>query len=203
MITVPGRHGQRPLNAAVLGAAGASLVFWGLKGLHPWLPGVAAIVVGVLLALFGLVAVGWATAFLLGVVFATAGSVLAHLLHLWVAPIAVLFLGFGLFAGMTNHRRLSVVLPPLFAGFFAAWGAAISWASNLRGARLVKLLDVDWGLGVAGVLAFALLALSFERERRQKLRLAARRQRMDDEKLKAELAGRQAKYQRAIDQAKS
>ena len=64
VITVPGRHGQRPLNAALLGATGAGLVFWGLRGaVHPWVPGAAAIVAAVLLALFGLVAVGWATAF--------------------------------------------------------------------------------------------------------------------------------------------
>jgi len=50
-------------------------------------------------------------------------------------------------------------------------------------------------------LAFALLALSREREHRKKLRLAARAKRMEDEKLKAEIASRQAKYERAIDQA--
>src|SRR5262249_29222114 len=98
-ITIPGRHGQRLLNAAGLGGSGAWLVFWGLRGLHPWLPGIAAIVAAVLLALFGLVAVGWATAFLLGVIFALAGALAAHLLHLLIAPIAVMFLGLGLYAG--------------------------------------------------------------------------------------------------------
>ena len=202
VITVPGRHGQRPLNAALLGATGAGLVFWGLRGaVHPWVPGAAAIVAAVLLALFGLVAVGWATAFLTGVLLAAAGSLVAHALHLWIAPVAILFLGFGLFVGMSNHRRLSVVMPPIFAAIFVAWGAAICWAPNSRGAKLVQLLDVDWVLGVAGVLAFALLALSLEREHRKKLRLAARAKRMEDEKLKAEIASRQAKYKRAIDQA--
>src|SRR5262249_60760302 len=69
-ITIPGRHGQRLLNAAVLGGSGAWLVFWGLRGLHPWLPGIAAIVAAVLLALFGLVAVGRAPAVPLPGIFA-------------------------------------------------------------------------------------------------------------------------------------
>lgn len=200
-ITVPGRHGQRLLNAAVLGVGGGCLLYWGLRGLHPWAPGVAAIVAGVLLALFGLVAVGWATAFLLGLIFAVAASFAAHLLHLFIAPIAVLFFGLGLFAGMTNHRRLSIVMPPIFAGLLAAWGAAITWAPNMRGAKLVWLLDVQWVLGVAAVLTVALLALALEREHRRKRRIEAQAERMQDEQLKAELAARQAKYQRAIDQA--
>jgi hypothetical protein len=120
----------------------------------------------VLLALFGLVAGAWATAFLLGLLFALAGSFVAAQLHLWIAPIASAFFGFGLFTGMTNRRRLSVVLPPLFAGLFAAWGAAICWAPNLRGAKLVQLLDVDWVLGLAAALALALLALARRREPR-------------------------------------
>jgi hypothetical protein len=172
-----------------------------IKRSIPQLISIVAIVAGVLLALFGLVAAGWATSFLMGTIFAAAGAYLAVTLHLWIAPVAILFFGFGLFFGMTNHRRLSVVVPPLFAGLFAAWGAAISWASNLRGAKLVKLLDVDWTLATAGVLAFALLALALEREHRKKLRLEARAKQMEDEKLKKELAARQAKYQRAIEQA--
>jgi hypothetical protein len=200
-ITIPGRHGQRVLNAAVLGGSGAWLVFWGLRGLHPWLPGISAIVVGVLLALVGLVAVSWATAFLLGLLFALAGGLVAHLLHFFIAPIAVMFLGLGLFAGMTNHRRLAVVMPPVFSGFFVAYGAAISWASNLRGAKLVQFLDVRWVLGGAVVLALLLLAVALEREHSKKLRLEANAKRMEDERLKREIAARQARYQRAIDQA--
>ncbi|MGZ6143183.1 MAG: hypothetical protein ACXWLM_07580, partial [Myxococcales bacterium] len=121
--------------------------------MHPWVPGVAAIVAGVLLALFGLVAVAWATAFLTAVVFAFGGFLLAQQLHLLWEPIALLFFGVGLFGGMVNHRGLSLVLPPLFAALFAAVGAAICWAPHWRGAKLWQLNDVDWVLGLAGVLA--------------------------------------------------
>ena len=211
VVTLPGRHGQRPLNAALLGGAGAFLLFFGLRGaLHApaagavhgaWVPGVAAIVGGVLLALFGLVAAGWGTAFLLASLFACGGYFLAQHFHLWWHPIALLFFGVGLFGGMVNHRGLSIVMPPIFAGLFVALGAAICWAPHWRGAKLWQLNDVDWVLGAWGVLSFVLLGLALERNYRAKVRLAARTKRMDDEKLQKELASRQAKYNRAIDQA--
>lgn len=191
------------LNAAVLGGGFAALLFFGLRGfsLHAWVPGVAAIVAGVLFSLFGLVAVGWATAFLIGLTFAAGAAFAAHELHLWWEPLAALGFGLGLFGGMVNHKGLSLILPPLFSALFTAVGCAIAWAPNKRGAKLPQLLEVDWVLGLAGVLAFVLLAFSLERNHRWKLRMAARTKRMDDEKLKRELESRQAKYKRAIDQA--
>ncbi len=199
---MPGRHGQRPLNAALIGGAGAALLFFGLHGvLHAWVPGVAAIVAGVLLGLFGLVAVGWATAFVSAVLLASGGYLLAPHLHLPWLPIAAAAFGLGLFGGMLNHRGLSLVLPPLFAALFTALGAAICWAPHWRGAKLWQLNDVDWVLGLWGVVAFILLALSLERAHRAKLRLAARTKRMDDEKLEKEIASRKAKYERAMAQA--
>ncbi len=196
-VTIPGRHGQRLLNAAVLGCGAGALAFLGLRGVaHAWVPGIAAVVAGVLLALFGLVAVGWATSALLALLFAAGGSLAAQALHLWWPPVAVLCAGLGLFAGMVNHRRLSVVLPPLFGAVFVAVGAAISWAPNWRGAVLWQLNDLDWVLGLAGVVAVILLALSLEREHRKKLGLAARTRHMEDEELKKKLAAKQAAYER-------
>lgn len=200
VVTIPGRHGQRPLNAALLGVGGGALVFQALR-LHPWLPGVGAIVTGVLLALFGLVAVGWATALLTALLFAGGGFLIATALHVVAVPIALAAFGLGLFVGLVNHRALSLVYPPIFSALFAAVGAAVAWAPNKRGAKLVQLLDVRWTLGLAGLLAIALLILSFERDFRARKRFAAREKHLAEQKLQAELAARAAKYQRAMDQA--
>lgn len=181
----------------MLACGAAALVFFGLRGhLHDWVPGVAAVVSFVLAALFGLVADGWATAALVAAGFAGSAVLAAHALHLLALPLAALFGGLGLFAGMTNHKRLSVWLPPLCSAAFVAWGCAISWAPNWRGAKLWQLNDLDWVLGFAGVCAVILLALSLEREHRKKLRLAARTKLMADEELKKKLAGRQAAFAR-------
>ena len=196
LITLFGRHGQRLLNAALLACGGGALAFFGLRGLHAFAPGVAAVLAFVLLAVFGLLAEGWATAAVVGVLFACAASLGAVALHLWWPPAAVMFAGIGLFIGMVNHLRLSVWLPPLFSAAFVAWGCAIAWAPNWRGARLWQLNDLDWVLGFAGVCAVVLLALSLEREHRKKLRLAARTKGMADAELKKKIAGKQAAFAR-------
>ncbi len=156
----------------------------------------AAIVAGVLCGVFGLVAVGWATSALVALAFAFVGSLVAHHLHLYIAPVAVLCAGLGLFAGMVNHKRLSVVLPPLFAAAFIALGCAISWAPNWRGAVLYQLNDLDWVLGLYAVSLAVLLALALEREHRKKLRLAARTKHMEDEQLQKKIAAQKAAYER-------
>jgi hypothetical protein len=202
VITLLGRHGQRPLNAALLGCGASAVAFFGLRGaVHRWIPGVTAVIAFVPFVLFGLLAEGWAAAVVVGLLFAGASSLVAHALHFFWLPVAAMFFGLGLFAGMVNHKRLSLWLPPLFSAIFLAWGCAISWAPNWRGAALWQLNDLDWVLGFAGIAAVVLLALSLEREHRKKLRLAARTQRMDDEDLKAALAEKQDSYQRAIDKA--
>ena len=184
------------LNAAVLACGGAALAFFGLRSLHAWAPGIAAVLAFVLLALFGLVAEGWATAALVALLFAGAASLGAGALYLWWLPAAVMFFGIGLFVGMVHHRRLSVWIPPLFSAAFIAWGCAIAWAPNWRGAALWQLNDLDWVLGLAGICAVVLLALSLEREHRKKLRLAARTRGMADEELRKKLAGKQAAFSR-------
>lgn len=199
IVTVPGRHGQRPLNTALLGGGAAALALYAL-GDQGWLPGVVAIVASVLLALFGMIASGWATALLVAGMAATAGALIARALQFLWPPVAAIFAGLGLYAGMVNHQRLALVLPPIFAALFAVVGAAIAWAPHWRGAHLGLLNDVDWTLGIAAGLAVALLALSRERERRRKQRIAARTKQMDDDELVTRLATQKEAYQRAFDQ---
>lgn len=188
-VTVLGRHGQRPLNAAMLGAAAFSLAFFGLRGvLHAWLPGAAAVVAAVLAALFGSVADAWGTAFLLAALLGAAAAAAAQAVHLAWAPIAAVGASIGLFVGITRHRRLSVLLPPVFAGILAAVGAAIAWAPNRRGAFLWQLNEVGWVLALALAIIVPLFAISLERDRRRTRRLLARTREMDDEDLKKKIA---------------
>jgi hypothetical protein len=201
-ITIPGRHGQRLLNAALLGCGAGALAFFGLRGAtHVWIPGVTAVVAFVLLSLFGLVAGRWATSAVVALLFAAAASLGANALHIFWPPVAVLFGGLGLLVGMVDHQRVSLVLPPLFCALFTAVGAAISWAPHWRGAILWQLNDLDWVLGLAAILAVILLALSLEREHRKKLRLGARTKRMEDEALKKQIDSKKAAFQKAYDRA--
>ena len=200
VVTLLGRHGQRPLNGALLGGAAALLMFFGLRGLHGWAPGVGAIIAGVLAALFGFVAVGWGTAFLMAAMLATGAGFAAHLLglhpFLGAAPAA----GIGLFLGMANHVRLSLWLPPLFSALLATLGATIAWAPHGRGASLYLLNDVRWVLGVAAGLLVPLLALSFERDYRKRKRLAARTKQMDDDALAKKVASQRSAFERSMKQ---
>jgi hypothetical protein len=202
LITLLGRHGQRPLNAALLSGAVVSVALFALRGaVHAWVPGVVAVIGGVLAALFGLVAPGWGTAFALAAILGGAGALLAWKLGLWwlagFAPLA----GIGLFVGISNHKRLSFLLPPLFSALFIALGAAIAWAPHQHGARLWQLNEVTWTLGLALLLVFPLLAVSLEREYRRKRRLAARTREMADTELKKKLASQKAAYQRSLERS--
>ena len=193
LVFVLGRHGQRPVNAVMLGGAAFTFAFLGLRGvLHAWLPGAAAVIAAVLGALFGFVADGWGTAFLVAAAFGAMAGIAAQALKLAWPPIAAVAGSAGLFVGMTRHQRLSIVLPPLFAAAFSALGAAIAWGPNWRGAALWQLNDVDWVLALAAALALPLLALSLQRDRRRRQRQAARTREMDDEELERKLAARRA-----------
>lgn len=201
-ITLLGRKGQRLLNAVLLGGGAVALSLAGLRGaIHVWVPGVTAVVGGVIFALFGLVAARWATALVIALLLAAGGALAAHQLHLFMLPVAMLLGGVGLFIGMVNHKPISIGLPPIFAAAFVAWGCAISWAPNWRGAKLWQLNDLDWVLGFAGVAAVILLGLSFEREHRRKLRLALRAKELEEAALQETLESRKAAYQRVLDQA--
>ncbi|HUJ29301.1 MAG TPA: hypothetical protein VLW85_24950 [Myxococcales bacterium] len=204
VITLPGRHGQRPLNGALLGGGLFALAFFGLRGvLHAWVPGIVAVVAGVVIAVVSIVEVGWSTAVVVGGIFTGIGAVAARHFGIPVWGLAPLAGGFGLLVGVVQHKRVSVIVPPLFASLFVALGAAISWAPHWRGAKLWQLNDVDWALGLWGVLAFVLLALSFEREYRKKLRLAARTKMMEDEELRKQLDRRREAYNKAFEKLRT
>ncbi len=184
VVTVPGGHGQRPLNAALLGGGAFALSFLGLRGVgHAWLPGVTAGTA--LVAAVGLAAVAFVLARAIG-------------MPLWAAlpPSAVL----GFVVGMFNQKGVSLFLPPFFAALFATVGATVLWAPHQRGAGLWQLNDVSWALGLFGVLFAALLAVSLEREYRKKLRRKLGTPRMGDEALKKQLEAKKAAYQRAFEQ---
>jgi hypothetical protein len=199
VITALGRHGQRPLNAALLGGGAVALALFTLRGaVHLWIPGVVAVIGGVLAACFGLAVLVWGTAFAMAAILGGAGALLARRLGLsWVVGFSPLA-GMGLFAGVTKYQRISVFLPPIFAALFAALGAAIAWAPHQHGAKLWMLNDVEWTLGLAVLLLFPLLALSLEREHRRKRRLAMRTREMADSELKKKIASQKAAYDRSL-----
>ncbi len=198
LVTLPGRHGQRPLNAALIGGGVFAAALFALRGaVHPWVPGAVAIVGGVVAAALALIATRWGTAVAVAALLAAGGVPLARLLDLhWIAGVAA-GAGLGLFAGMVNYRAVSLLLPPAFSALFVAVGAAIAWAPHQRGAVLWQLNDVRWTLGAAGVLFAPLLALSLERDYRARLRLKMRTKQMEDEELKKRIAARQRGYERA------
>jgi hypothetical protein len=184
--TVLGPRGQRPVNAAMLAAGMFAAAFFGFRGAgHPWLPGVAAVIAGMLGLLLGAIATTWGTAGLLALVFGAAAAAAAHAIGLLWPPIAVVGASIGLFVGVTRLRKLHVALPPLFAAAFAALGLAIGWAPHQRGAALWRLMDVDWVLGLFVALAIPLAILAVQRERR---RLAAEARGGGDEDLKKAIA---------------
>ena len=148
-------------------AAGMFAVgFFGFRGVgHPWLPGAAGVIAGVVGLLLGIIATTWGTAGLLALAFGAAAGTAANALKLPWPPIAAMAASIGLFIGVTRLRKLHVGLPPLFAAAFAALGAAIGWAPHWRGAALWQLNDVDWVLGLFVVLAIPLIAFALQRER--------------------------------------
>lgn len=121
-----------------------------------------------------------------------------HLLDQLVAPLGRLA-AVGLLTGYTNHKRLSLVLPPLFSAVAAPFGAAILWSSHARGAALPWLALRPLAVTMA-VLAFGLLVLSFEREHRA--RLPPRGPHQGDGRRRAEAEARSAPRlpRQAVDQ---
>jgi len=200
--TALGPRGQRPVNAAMLGAGAFAATFFGLRSAgHPWLAGSLAVIAAVLGMLFGAIAETWGTAALIAALFGTAsGAAVAALKHAWV-PVAVVAGSIGLFVGITRQRKLEIMLPPVFAATFAALGAAIGWGPHWRGAALYQLNDVTWVLGLAAVLVVPLEALAVYRDRLTKARLAGRTREMDDDELKEKIAARQEEYERAAQEA--
>ena len=201
IVTLPGRHGMRPLNAALLGFGLGAVSFFGLRalGAHEWLPGLVAVPLAVTGAVLGLFLTAWGTAFSLALCFAVASAFAAHALKLFWAPAALLGGCIGLFVGQANQKGLAHFLPPLFASFFTTLAFVIGWASHDKGAKLYWLLDVRWALLTWAVLFVLLFAAALEREHQRKRRLAARTKRMEDDELKTKIARQKEAYQRSLD----
>jgi hypothetical protein len=182
----------------MLGFIAFTAAWIGLRGVgHPWLGPSVAIVAAVLGLVFGAVARTWGTAALVAALFASAaGAAVAALKHAWL-PVAAVAFSLGLFVGVRRQQKLEIYLPPVFAGLFAALGAAIGWGPHRRGAALYWLNDVDWVLGLFAALAVPLLVLAVVRERWRRAKLAVRTAEMDDDDLKAALAAKQPEFERA------
>lgn len=204
-VTVLGRHGMRPLCAAIIGGGLFLLAFFVLPreltalGLAApaYLPGIAGIIAGVLGLTLGALATRWGPATLMAVLFGAGGALLAPALGLFWPAGAAPLAGLGLFFGMVNHRALAVLAPPLCCAPLAVLGAAICWAPHGRGAVLYPLNDLDWTLAATAALLIALLALALEREHRRKQRLAARTKAMADAELKENLERGRKAFQKA------
>jgi hypothetical protein len=192
LITIAGPHGLRLMNGALLGAGAFFGAFYGLRGVHEWAPGgfaVPAAMIGLLLGLLqpsigtGLVTTA------LGAGLGFAAATLVKLPIAWVPAAAGAFVGFWF--GLTQHKRIAIWLPPLFAALFASAGVDLIW--RLRYQPLVKLI-------ATAVLAAALVALAFERARRERNRNAAGAKRVADEDLRKRVAEQQAEHRRIYGQ---
>jgi cell division protein FtsW (lipid II flippase) len=161
-ITLAGRHGLRLMNGALLGMGWFCAALFGLHGvLHPWLPGVAAILLGAIGLLIGLVQPSSGTGLVLAAICAPCGFLAARQFKLfWQVPTAAAAI-LGFFFGLSNHKRLSIVLPPLFAALFAASGAQLLWRPRY---------PLSTKLAATAALEVALVVLALERARRAQRR---------------------------------
>jgi len=127
-ITIAGRHGLRLMNGALLGVGWFGAAFFGLRGVPPdFLPGAAAILLGGIGLLVGLVLPAAGTAFVVATLFGAFGFLAALSFKLvWTVPVAAAALA-GAFFGFTSHKKLSIALPPVFAALFAAFAAQLLW----------------------------------------------------------------------------
>ena len=194
LITIAGPHGLRLMNAALLGIGFFCAAFFGLRGkeLHEWVHGAAAVPAGVIGFLLGLLQPPLGTGLVLSVLFAGLGFVAGKLLGLSVLEVpagAAAFVGFWF--GLTQYKRISIWLPPVFAALFASAGVQLFW--HVRYQPLIKLI-------ATAVLAAALVVLAFERARRERLRKAAGARRASDAELRARLAAQQAEFRRIYGQ---
>lgn len=192
LLLVLGRRGQGVLAGSLLGLG---VVVLALGTLQPALevgsiaPGLLALFGGAGALLFGIASPGWGSAGICAIGLGYGGAFLAHDLFGFLAiGGAAPGAGLGLFAGISNHRRLAVFLPQLFAGLALALGAANLLASHRRGAAVPQLASLEWALGLAAALALPLIALSVEREARNTRRLLSRTKAMKDDELRLRLA---------------
>jgi hypothetical protein len=190
LIVIAGPHGLRLTNGALLGLGFFCAAFFGLRGgqLHEWLHGAVAIPAGTIGLLLGLLLPALGTGVVLAVLCAGLGFVAAKLLKLSVFEVpagAGAFIGFWF--GLTQHKRISIWLPPIFAALFASAGVQLFW--HVRYSQLIKLI-------ATAVLAALLVAIAFERARRERKRSAEGAKRVADEELRRRVAEQQAEYRR-------
>lgn len=196
-VTLAGRHGQRILNGAVLGAALSALAFFAMRselGARSMTPGIAALTLGAACLAFGLRAPGWSTGFLVAAILGVFGGVLARKLGYLAIGGAAPMAGIGLFLGLANHRSLSVWLPPLFCAPFVVAGAALAWLP--RRPRVHDLEELERVLGITFGVLLPLLALSLERNHRSRLRLETRAQLAADQESKEAQERKRAAFRR-------
>jgi hypothetical protein len=191
-VTVAGKHGLRLVNGALLGVGSFYAAFFGLRGvLHDWLPGVAAILLGAIGLLLGLVQPSVGTGLLLAAAGGPLGFLAARAFKLfWQVPtIAAACIGF--FFGFSNHKRLSVVLPPVFAALFAALGVQLLWRPRY---------PLETKLAATAALEVVLVALALTRDRLARRRAAMNAKRVAGEELRRRVAEKQAEFRRIYGQ---
>jgi MFS family permease len=197
-VTLAGRHGQRLLNGAVLGAGLAALAFLGLRselGAQSMAPGIAAMALAAACLAFGLLAPGWSTAFLVAAILGALGGVVARQLGYLAIGGAAPMAGIGLFLGLANHRSLAVWLPPLFCAPCVVAGAALVWLP--RRPRVHDLEEVEWALGITFGVLLPLLALSIEREHRRRVGLETRARLAAEQEAKEAQERKKAAFRRS------
>lgn len=207
--TVLHRHGQRLLNAALLGGGLGAAAFVLLRGgpgadraaALSLVPGIAAIALFVGGVALGLLSPGWGTACTLAALSGIAGVFAARACKLVPLGVVPAFAGLGLLFGIVNHRRLSLLLPPLLCAPLLVLGAANLWAPNPRGAYLAPLNEVEWVGCAIAVLWVVLLTLSYEREYRAKQRAIAATKRAAEEQARAAAEARKKAYARVTEAA--
>jgi hypothetical protein len=192
LITILGRHGLRLMNAALLGPGFFFAAFFGLRGvLHEWLPGAAAVLLGGIGLLVGLVLPAAGTACVLAVIFGALGYLAALSFKLvWTVPVAAAAF-VGAFFGFTSQKKLSVVLPPVFAALFTAFGAQLIWRPRY---------PPQTKLAATAALEIALVSFALLRARYAKRRLERNARRIEDEELRRRVAEKQAEFKRVYGQ---
>jgi hypothetical protein len=190
LITVAGPIGLRLMNAVLLGAGAFCAAFFGLRGdsLHEWLHGAVSVPAAMIGLVLGLASPAAGTGVVMTAICAGLGFFVARFFKLTLFEIPAASAGFaGFFWGFTQHKRLSIWLPPIFAALFASAGLQLTWR------RAWPPLPT---LIATGVLMALLEVLAILRARLVKRRQEAGAKRVADEELRKRVAEQQAEFKR-------